>query len=93
MIADGGILHDYAILSIAFENYLNYFLVESSLVINTSSCTLFKEIIIWSRKLEQIIFEKLNEDSEFITVLLYCYFSIIVKHFIPMMENLSRVGR
>lgn len=93
MIADGGMLHDYAILSIAFEDFLNYFLGDNSLVIDTSNCLLLKEMIIWTRKLEQIIFEKLNKEDEVITVLLYCYFSIIVKHFIPMMENLTKGGR
>lgn len=93
MIAEGGILHDYAILSIAFEDFLDYFMSESSLIISENDCVLLKEMIIWTRKIEKILYEKLDKKSEFVTVLIFCYFSVIVKHFVPMMESLTRGDR
>lgn len=93
MIAEGGILHDYAILSIAFEDFLDFFMGENSLVINESDCLLFKELIIWTRKIDKILFEILDEKSELVTVLIFCYFNVIVKHFVPMIESMTRGER
>lgn len=90
MIAEGGMLHDYAILSIAFDDFLDYFMGEHSIIINESNYLLLKEMIIWTRKIEEILFEKLDKESEFVTVLIFCYFSVIVKHFVPMMESMTR---
>lgn len=93
MITEGGILHDYAILSIAFEDFLDYFMGENSLIINESDCLLLKEMIIWTRKIEKILFEKLDDKSELVSVLIFCYFNVIVKHFVPMMESMTRGER
>jgi hypothetical protein len=89
MIADGGMLHDYAILSIAFEDFLDYFMGEKSLTIDEFNCLLLKEMIIWTRTIEKILYEKLDKESEYVSVLIYCYFYVIVKHFVPMMQDVT----
>lgn len=88
MIVNGGIYHDYAILSIALDDFTEYFMGDHLLVINEYNCLLFKEMIIWTRTIENILFENTENKSEFETVLIYCYFSVIVKYFIPMMESM-----
>lgn len=93
MVAEGYIFHDFAILSIAFNDFLDVFLSEPSLIINEHDCLLFKEMIIWTRTIEKILFAILNEKSEFVTVLIYCYFSVIVKHFVPMMETITKKAK
>lgn len=90
MIADGGILHDYAILSTAFDNFIDYFLNENSLTINNYDSLSFKKMIIWLRTIERILFDVLDKENEFVTVLVYCYFSVVVKHFIPMIELVAK---
>lgn len=90
MIADSGILHDYAILSIAFEDFLDYFLSENSLIIDEFNCLLLKEMIIWTRTIDKILYEKFDKESEFVSVLIYCYFCVIVKHFVPLMQDVTR---
>lgn len=90
MIAEGGILHDYAIMSIAFDDFIDYFLNEHSLTINECDCLLFKKMIIWIRTIENILFDVLDKGNEFVTVLIYCYFSVVVKRFVPMMEQVTR---
>lgn len=89
MIANGGIYHDYAILSIAFDDFIDYFMSESSFIINECNCLLFKEMIIWIRTIENILFENFDKKSELETVLIYCYYSVVVKHFIPMLESMT----
>lgn len=93
MIADGGMLHDYAILSIAFEDFIDYFLDKNSLLINEHNCLLIKEMVIWTRTIDKLLYANLNKDSEFVTVLMYCYFCVIINHFMPMMHNITRIER
>lgn len=88
MVENGGIYHDFAILSIAFDDFIDYFMTEHSFIINECNCLLFKEMIIWIRTIENIFFENLDKKSEFETVSIYCYFSVVVKHFIPMLESM-----
>lgn len=90
MIADGGMLHDYAILSIAFEDFVDYFMGDNSLIVDEFNCLLIKEMIIWTRQIEKFLYEILNKDSEYVTVLMHCYFCVIVKHFVPMMQDITR---
>lgn len=93
MIAEGSIFHDFAVLSIAFNNFVDYFLSEPSLTINEHDCLLFKEMIIWTRTIEKTLFTILDKESEFVTVLIYCYFSVVVKHFVPMMEAVTKEAK
>ncbi|VVC30846.1 ATPase, dynein-related, AAA domain,von Willebrand factor, type A,AAA+ ATPase domain,P-loop [Cinara cedri] len=93
MISNGGILHDYAILSNAFEDFINYFLNDHSVNINEFNSTRFKELIIWTRTIEKKIFENLKEKNEFVTVLVYSYFNVIVKHFIPIIESMIKTEK
>jgi len=41
MIADGGIMHDYAVLSIAFDNYIDFYLGNDTFSILDNDCLLF----------------------------------------------------
>lgn len=86
MISNGGILHDYAILSNVFDDLINYFLTDHAINIDENNCMRFKEMIIWYRIIEKKIFDKRNKENEFIIVLVYSYFNVIVGHFIPLME-------
>lgn len=89
MIADGGIKCDFAIISIAFNKFVDFFMNESTLIINEYNCLLFKEIIIWTRTVEQTLFEKIDTENEFVVVLIHCYFKVIVNHFIPVMNSIT----
>lgn len=89
MIIDGGIKHDYAIISIAFDNFINFFMSESALIIDEYNCLLLKEIIIWSRTVERILFENINDGNELTVVSIFCYFNVIVNNFIPMMDSIT----
>lgn len=93
MIANGGMFHDYAILSIAFDDFLDYFMGEYSLIIDERNSLLVKEMIIWTRTIEKNIFENLDKQNEFVTVLIYCYFSAVVKHFIPMTDTMTTLNK
>lgn len=93
MVADGGKLHDYAMLSLAFDDFIEYFMSEYTIKISECDCLLLKEMIIWTRTIEQILFKTLDKESEFVGVLIHCYFSVIVKHFVPMMESITRGER
>lgn len=93
MIDDGGILHDYAILSIAFDKYIDYFLGNISFAIIDNDCLRFKGMIIWIRTVEKLLFEHLDKEKEFITVLIHCYFNIVIKNFLPMLEMCTRFKR
>lgn len=86
MLEDSGLLHDYAVLSMAFDELINYFLKKSSWNISEHNCVRFKEMIIWTRTIEKMLFENLEKESEFVTVTIFCYFNVIVKHFLPMIE-------
>ncbi|XP_050541449.1 midasin [Daktulosphaira vitifoliae] len=89
MIQDGGMLHDYAVFSAAFDDFIDYFLNEYSLVIDEINYRSFKEIICWTRTIEKLIYLNLEKNAEFLIVLTYCYFSVIVKHFIPLSESIT----
>lgn len=89
-MTNDGILHDFSVLSIVLDDLVDYFLNDSSLLINEADCLLFKEMIIWTRTIEKMLFNELDNESEFITVLIHCYFKVIIKHFIPTMESITR---
>lgn len=89
-MTNDGILHDFSVLSIVFDDLIDYFLNDSSLLINECDCLLFKEMVIWTRTIEKMLFNKLDNKSEFITVLIHCYFKVIIKHFIPTMESITK---
>lgn len=88
-MTNDGILHDFSVLSIVFDDLIDYFLNDSSLLINESDCLLFKEMVIWTRTIEKMLFDKLGNESEFITVLIHCYFKVVIKHLIPIMESIT----
>jgi len=89
MIIDGGMKHDYAIISIAFDNFINFFMSESTLIIDEYNCLLLKEIIIWARTVERILFERIDNENELIIVSIYCYFNVIVNNFIPILDSIT----
>lgn len=93
MIADGGIMHDYAVLSIAFDKYIEFYLGNNTFAILDNDCLLFKEMIIWIHTIEKLLFENLDIEKELITVLIHCYFNIVTKNFIPMLEMSTRKNR
>jgi len=93
MIADGGIMHDYAVLSIAFDKYIEFYLGNNTFSILDCDCLLFKEMIIWIHTIEKLLFENLDKEKELITVLIHCYFNIVTKNFIPMLEMSTRKNR
>ncbi|KAE9533494.1 hypothetical protein AGLY_009132 [Aphis glycines] len=93
MITDGGIMHDYAVLSIAFDKYINFYLGNNTFAILDRDCLLFKEMIIWIHTIENLLFENLDKEKEFITVLIHCYFNIVTKSFLPMLEMSTRKNR
>ncbi|XP_060859886.1 midasin [Metopolophium dirhodum] len=93
MIADGGIMHDYAVLSLAFDKYIEFYLGNSTFSILDKDCVLFKEMIIWIHTIEKLLFENLDKEKELITVLIHCYFNIVTKNFLPMLEMSTRKNR
>jgi len=93
MITDGGIMHDYAVLSIAFDKYIDFYLGNNKFSILDKDCLQFKEMVIWIRTIENLLFENLDKEKEFITVLIHCYFNIVTKSFLPMLEMSTRKDR
>jgi len=93
MIEDGGMMHDYAILSIAFDNYIDFYLGNDLFSILDKDCLLFKEMTIWIHTIEKLLFENLDKEKEFITVLVHCYFNIVTKNFLPILEMSTRKNR
>lgn len=93
MITDGGITHDYAVLSIAFDKYIDFYLGNNTFSILDKDCLQFKEMLIWIHTVENLLFENLDKEKEFITVLIHCYFNIVTKSFLPMLEMSTRINR
>lgn len=93
MVTDGGIMHDYAVLSTAFDKYINFYLGNNTFAILDGDCLLFKEMIIWIQTIENLLFENLDKEKEFVTVLIHCYFNIVTKSFLPMLEMSTRKNR
>lgn len=89
MIEDGGIKHDYAVVSNAFNDFINFFMHKSTLIIDEYNCLLLKEIIIWTRTVEENIFGSTDYENEFVVVLIHCYFNVIINHFIPIMDSIT----
>lgn len=93
MIVNGGIMHDYAVLSTAFDKYIEFYLGNNKFSILDNDCLVFKEMIIWIRTIEKLLFDDLEKEKELITVLIHCYFNIVTKNFLPMLEMSTRKNR
>jgi len=90
MLGIDGFSNDFIILSIAFDDFVNFFINEQSLTIHSLGCLEFKEIIISTRRIEKLIFDDdIPLKDEFLNVLIYCYFKIVVKRFVPLMKPLA----
>lgn len=91
-IERGGIFHDYAILSLALDDFIDFFMEEHSLKIDERNCHIFKKIIYYIRLVERKILG--NDDKpEYVVTLIHCYFDFVVEQFLPMIESISRGER